>query len=55
MLSIIGCSKDKNIVDDTAQFELDKQLIRNYLRINKKNEINIYNIPHTTADIRVPV
>lgn len=37
MLSIIGCSKDKNIVDDTAQFELDKQLIRNYLRDNNLN------------------
>lgn len=37
MLSIIGCSKDKNIVDDTAQFELDKQLIRNYLKDNNLN------------------
>ena len=37
MLSIIGCSKDKNIVDDTAQFELYKQLIRNYLKDNNLN------------------
>ena len=39
MLSIIGCSKDKNIVDDTAQFELDKQLIRNYLKDNNYKTI----------------
>ncbi len=37
IFSIIGCNKEKNIVDDTAQFELDKQLIRKYLNDNHLN------------------